>query len=315
MMKKTLGCMILSVLVWGCNSGNSGKTGNQNNQLPNPCGNVGGTSHGYVLTDIYVPRNLAEGVGMDFDNNGAVDNKLASLMGLLLSESSDFEINTRLAASIAEGKLVVLSRIMADNFTGDPSLSVSLFPGSFTGANPADIFDGTGTFEWDTESQNVGTLCGRVYGAGMLQAGPGSVTLQLPVSDDLRLSIVLHHARMQGIASADGWDDMIIAGLVLPEDLKDSIIPNYVDNVNHEIQSDPAGSQFILNTFDNRCSDDIPGCAGNPGCVADGIITEAELKCNSIINTILTPDVTLDGQQYVSFGIRVQAARASITNL
>jgi hypothetical protein len=159
------------------------------------------------------------------------------------------------------------------------------------------------------------TLCGRVYGAGMLQAGPGNVTLSLPINETQTISLVLHHASMEGIASADGWQDMVIAGAVLPDDLKNSIIPNYVDNVNEEIQQDPQGSQFILNTFDNHCSPDIAGCAGHADCAADGIITATELMCNSTINTILTPDVTIQGTAYVSFAVRVQAAHADITNL
>lgn len=307
-----MACMMLA-----CSNGGSGKQSNSNNsnQLPNPCGDVGGDSYEYVITDIYVPRSLTEGVGIDYDGNGSVDNKLANLMGALLNESSEFEINGRLDEAVARGELVVLSRILANNFTGDSTVAVSVFEGDFTGADPSAISNGTGTFERDEQSANVGTLCGRIYGAGMMQAGPGDVNLSLPVNDTLTLTLTLHHARMEGIVSSDGWQDVVIAGLVRPEDLKDSIIPNYVDNVNREIQEDPQGSAFILETFDNRCSPEIAGCAGHPDCAADGVITAAELTCNSTINTILTPDVTVQGVPYVSFAVRVQAARADITNL
>ncbi len=317
-MKKIVICLI-SFWMLACSDG--GGTGNANNgsnnetPLPNPCGDVGGSAYEYVITDIYVPRSLTEGVGVDYDGNGSVDNKLANLMGALLNESSEFEINGRLDDAIARGELVVLGRLLANNFTGDASVAASVFEGDFTGADPAAIPAGTGTFTRDEQSTNAGTLCGRIYGAGMLQAGPGDVNLSLPVNDTLTLTLTLHHARMQGVASPDGWQDMVIAGLARPEDLKNSIIPNYVDNVNEEIQSDPQGSQFILDTFDNRCSPDIAGCAGHPDCAADGVITATELTCNSTINTILTPDVTVDGISYVSFAVRVQAAHADITNL
>lgn len=317
-MKKAMACLV-SLWFFACSGGGGSNgpanNGNNENPLPNPCGDVGGSAYEYVITDIYVPRSLSEGVGVDYDGNGSVDNKLANLMGALLNESSEFEVNSRLDDAIAQGDLVVLGRILANNFTGDSTVAVSVFEGDFTGSNPADIPAGTGTFVRDAQSANEGTLCGRVYGAGMLQAGPGDVSLSLLVSGTQTLALVLHHARMEGIASADGWQDMVIAGLALPDDLKNSIIPNYVDNVNEEIQKDPQGSQFILDTFDNRCSPDIAGCAGNADCAADGIITAAELMCNSTINTILTPDVTVGGTAYVSFAVRVQAARADITNL
>ncbi|MBU1413626.1 hypothetical protein KKD52_02550 [Myxococcota bacterium] len=316
-MKRILALVCIVLFASACDPGssNNGNNGNNVNNLPNPCGNVGGASYEYVISDIYVPQSLAEGVGVDYDANGSIDNKLSSLMSLLLSESTEFQINDNLDESIANGTLIVLGRIMAETFTGDPDLSLSLFQGTYTGTYTADILSGSGTFTWDSTSPNVGTLCGRVYGAGMLQAGPGDITLSLPVNDTMTLSLVLHHARMEGIASADGWTDMVIAGAVLPADLKNTIIPNYVDNVNADIIADPVGSQFILDTFDNACSTELAGCASSPECAADGVITETELQCNSIINTILTPDVTIEGVQYVSFGIRVQAVTADITNL
>lgn len=316
-MTKNLVCIICWLFFACSNNGGSNSSSNNNNgnPLPNPCGDVGGSSYEYVITDIYVPRSLTEGVGVDYDGNGSVDNKLANLMGALLNESSEFEINDRLDNAIAQGELVVLGRILANNFTGDSTVAISIFEGDFTGTDPADIARGTGTFVRDEQSTNAGTICGRIYGAGILQAGPGDVTLSLPVNATQTISFVLHHTRMEGITSPEGWQDMILAGAVLPEDLKNSIIPNYVDNVNQEIQNDPQGSQFIVNTFDNRCSPDIAGCAGHADCAADGIITATELMCNSTINTILTPDVTIQGVAYVSFAVRVQAVRADITNL
>lgn len=314
-MKKLLLLTLLTLAVSACDPGGGGKTTNNSNQLPNPCGNVGGAPYEYVISDIYVPESLAEGVGRDFDGNGSIDNKLSSMMSLLLSESSEFAINDSLDEGIANGTVIVLGRILTQSFTGDPGVSVSIFRGEYTGVYTADILSGTGTFTWDPEEPNVGTLCGRIYGAGITQAGPGDITLSLPVNENMQLSLVLHHARLEGITSAEGWTDMVLSGAVLPEDLKDTIIPNYVDNVNADIQADPQGSQFILDTFDDRCSTELAGCAGNPACASDGVITEAELRCNSIINTILTPDVTVGGVQYVSFGIRLQAVPADITNL
>ena len=316
-MKKHLAPILALVVLAAvaCDPDSKGNNGNNTNQLPNPCGNVGGAPYEYVISDIYVPESLAEGVGVDFDDNGSIDNKLSSMMSLLLSESSEFAINDSLDEGIANGTVIVLGRILTQSFTGDPGVSVSLFRGAYTGVYTADILSGTGTFTWDPAEPNVGTLCGRIYGAGMTQAGPGDITLSLPVNENMQLSLVLHHARLEGITSAEGWTDMVLAGAVLPDDLKNTIIPNYVDNVNADIAADPEGSRFILDTFDDACSTELAGCAGNPDCAADGVITEAELRCNSIINTILTPDITIGGVQYVSFGIRLQAVPADITNL
>ncbi len=316
-MKTILAFVCIALFAAACDPGstNNANNGNNGNNLPDACGDVGGTPYEYVISDIYVPQSLAEGVGVDYDGNGSIDNKLSSLMSLLLDQSTEFQVNDNLDEGIANGTLIVLGRIMAETFSGDPDISMSIFQGTYTGTYTADILSGSGTFTWDSASPNVGTLCGRVYGAGITQAGPGDITLSLPVNDTMTLSLVLHHARIEGVSSPEGWTDMVIAGAVLPADLKNTIIPSYVDNVNADIAADPVGSQFILDTFDDACSTELAGCAGSPECAADGVITETELQCNSIINTILTPDVTIGGVQYVSFGIRVQAVPADITNL
>jgi hypothetical protein len=105
---------------------------------------------------------------------------------------------------------------------------------------------------------------------------------------------------------------MIIAGAVDPEEIKGTIIPAFVDNINQEITNEPENNQFILDNFDGNCNAELPECAEIDDCIADGVITENELKCNQMIETILIPDVEIEGKSYVSVGIKVQAVRAII---
>jgi hypothetical protein len=138
-MKKFMACLVF-LLAFACSDGGGGSNNpsnnGNNNSLPNPCGDVGGSPYEYVITDIYVPRSLTEGVGVDYDGNGSVDNKLANLMGALLNESSEFEINGRLDDAIAQGNLVVLGRILANNFTGDSTVAYLFLKGNLQAPTP-----------------------------------------------------------------------------------------------------------------------------------------------------------------------------------
>ncbi|MBN2725087.1 MAG: hypothetical protein JXR95_13555 [Deltaproteobacteria bacterium] len=318
---KTINFIIFFVLIFSViscdDSSNSTNNTSTLNNLNNSaiCGNVGGESYTYVISEIYIPSNPAENVGADLDGDGFVDNKLANLMQSLLSTSSDFSINPVLAETIEKGDTAILANLKIEDFTGDNSISATLIEGSFTGTDLGTMFSGNGVFSVDTQSPTSATLCGRVYGNGYLDMGPASVDFSLPVSDTQTVNITLHNAVLQGTASEEEWTDIIIAGAVEVAAIRDSVLPAFVENVNDDILDDPEGSQFILDTFDNQCSSEYSGCDDLSECVDDGVITLTELKCNGTVNIVLTPDITIDGVDYVSLGLKVQAVKAVIDNL
>jgi hypothetical protein len=294
---------------------NTNNINNINNQ--NTCGDIGGTAFDYAFSEIYIPVTSSENIGIDLDGDGVIDNKLGNLMQTLISSAPEFDMNGAMQENINEGTTAILARLVVEKFTtpGDGDISGTIYKGSFTGDSTETIFNGDGEFLIDEESLNTPTLCGRVYGAGVTELGPGMVTVTFPISDTDTLLIHLNHAQMKGITSEDGWNDMIIAGAISPSEIRDSLLPAFVDEINETIQNDPQGSTFITETFDNSCNAEIEGCSDLTECISDGIITLQELQCNDTINIILTPDVTIDGVDYVSMGVRVQAVKAIISNL
>lgn len=316
-MKKILFALTAALLLSSCDDDSTTNNDSNNNNVNNNniCGNVGGTSYTYAINEIYIPTNPAEQIGLDLDGDGNVDNKLSNLMQSLLSTSNEFAVNPVIAQSLENGDMAVLANLMVENFTGDNNISATLMEGSFTGDSTETMYNGTGEFSTDTASPTSATLCGRVYGNGFLDLGPGDVNFSIPISDTVTLDVTLHHAVIQGTASSEGWSDVIIAGAVSPTEIRDEILPAFVDNVNNDIQSDPEGSQFILDTFDNQCSNEYDGCEDLSDCVSDGVITLTELRCNGTVNIVLNPDITINGVDYVSLGLRVSAVKAVITNL
>ncbi|MBU1534173.1 hypothetical protein KKF84_02570 [Myxococcota bacterium] len=323
-MKKILILLALTLLFGGCddttqstqnNSNNANNINNINNN--NPCGDVGGAPYNYAISEIYMPVASTEGIGVDLDGDDFIDNKLANLIQSLLSISPDFDMNGPLADSLAKGTTAILMRMWVDTFTtpGDGNVSCTIYEGSYTGSTPETMFDGSDHFAIDPSGTNTPTLCGRLYGAGVTELGPGTVTVNIPISETDSISLDLVHAQIKGISSATSLSDFVIAGAVDPAKLRDEILPAFVDDINNAITDDPEGSQDILNSFDNNCSAEIPGCESLTDCVADGIISLKELQCNETVNIILTPDVTLDGHDYVSLGVRIQGVSAIIDNI
>ncbi|MDA3863542.1 MAG: hypothetical protein PF689_06690 [Deltaproteobacteria bacterium] len=306
---------LLIAAVAGCDDTTSSdnNANNINNINNSDCENPGGSAYDYIISDIRVPVSSSEQIGLDLDGDDLIDNKLGNLMQSLISSSPEFNINESIAASLAKGETVALVRTMVDDFSGDGTISSTFYEGEFTGDSTEILFNGEGTFIIDTESVNTTTLCGYIYGAGLTKLGPGNVSLRLYVSESQQFDIVLHHALVSGgTTSPTEWTDMIIAGAVDPEEIKGTIIPAFVDNINQEITNEPENNQFILDNFDGNCNAELPECAEIDDCIADGVITENELKCNQMIETILIPDVEIEGKSYVSVGIKVQAVRAII---
>jgi hypothetical protein len=308
-MKIKLAFLILSVFaVISCSPENSN---------PLDICNAGGVSYDYVISEVYIPGSLTEaqanGIGMDLDDNGSIDNKLAALMKLLLDESDEFEINSIIADQIRDGGVILLNRLKIDDFTGDGEIMGTFVEGEMVGSATENLYSGDGHFTMDATSEYKTSLCGRIYGAGVMELS-GSVVLNLPLTLGTVITLTVEHAQVKGQVTDAGWTDVILAGGVQLDEVIDKILPSFVDNVNDEISSNRAGSQFIIDTFDNNCSTEIEGCANNVECVSDEIITETELKCNSIVNTVLTPDVTIEGEDFISFGVRIQGVKAIIDN-
>ncbi len=322
-MKNLLALLILTLGVIGCddssstsgNNGNNTSTNNINNN--NPCGDIGGSAYSYAISEIYMPEAPTEGIGVDLDGDDFIDNKLANLLQSLLSSSPDFDMNGPLAEALAKGNTAILMRLVVETFStpGDGDISGTIYEGSYSGSTPETMFDGTGHFAIEAGSVESPTLCGRLYGAGITELGPGTVTVNIPISDTDSISLPIHYAQINGISSEDALSNFVIAGAVDPVQLRDEILPAFVDDINAAINDDPEGSQFVLDTFDNNCNPEITGCESLTDCVEDGSISLKELQCNDTINIILTPDVTLDGHDYVSLGVRVQGVKAIIDNV
>ena len=112
---------------------------------------------------------------------------------------------------------------------------------------------------------------------------------------------------------------MIFAGALKQEDVNNKVIPAIQKSLVRIIARDctmlnmPPGcgcadgstGKTILSLFDTTTAN---GTAGH-----DCAISVEEVKNNNLIRSLLTPDVTIDGEMALSFGIKVTAVAGVFT--
>ena len=272
-----------------------------------------GTYHHYVTTDLRVPvtAELQREYGLDIDGDPAKkpDNQLGSVF-VALSGASEADLQGRIDAAIEMGKVVLLHSVRADQIAADGSVSWQVYVGADRTAPPR--FDGTDTFEMaavqDSEPVIGKTAAGKFVAP---HAGAGRLTVELSVSEnEAPLALDLFAARVEAQVDANGCSGSL-GGAITQHDVDTVLIPSVVRMMNNAIARDPncpaactAGTSaaLIIEVFDKN---------------ADGVISEQELKDNSIIQTLLAPDLDLiddDGiRESISLGLGFSCVGATFT--
>lgn len=282
---------------------------------------AGGTAQGFAINNIVVPTSAADAtsIGIDVDGDGAIDNKLGKVCGLLADQSGDTSIFEQVELDLAAGDLVMLGQMWTDSWDNDSQVFAQLLTGSYTGGTPA--FDGNDQATVDTDTPNDSGACGEVV-ASSLHTHGGSFYAQVPIcaltgSLLLYVEVSLEAAGMSGVVQAGGWTDVMVGGAVSLADRDAVIYPAYQAEVAAAIAADPssATSQTLLNLLDNSC--DLTVCDPIPTeCADDGAITVEEIRCNGLINAMYAPDLDLDNDgtnDHLSVGFQVAAVPATLT--
>jgi hypothetical protein len=275
------------------------------------------------VSNLYIPITAAEAgtLGADLDGDGTIDNKLGTIMQLLISSGST-DPNPVLNADIAQGDLVVPLRVYLDAWSGDATTMVLAYEGVPLSTPPA--FDGQDVVDVAPGSPTDAYLCGP-YATGELDVGPGQLLIPIPLVSQT-VFVPLQEARVIGPVSQTGWTNVIVAGGATPTDIDQIVLPAMLIYFNQVIGADPFGSlaTTLMSLFDGACTDLGGACAGvvpGVGECADNQPTDpdpltiTELRCSSLLQSALAPDVDIDNDgtnDLLSIGLRLQAVRATI---
>jgi hypothetical protein len=231
-----------------------------------------GPTHRFVVDVIETPNTNTQAREFADDLNGdqAVDNQLGMVFSTLMSNGN---LTTHGADMIAGGAIASSVEIVADDLTNDSIASVL-----YRGADGEAAIAVGGSFE-DGMFYSNRTATTEV---------PGSATLHLPVfMDSDPATIDIEGMEMDLKSDGHGGFDGYVRGVVDSTKAKHAAYLSAAQM----LATVPNGHLLFLRLFDEE--------------PRDWKLSEDEFVKSSLIESLLSPDITYDGRQMLSFGFRV----------
>jgi hypothetical protein len=284
-----------------------------------------GPHHQYVVSQASVPASNPQATeyGLDLNGDKVVDNQLGSVLAALVTQG--FNVQAAIDLAVSEGDIILLLDLQTKSYSSSGGAGLQVFLGDKTTAMPAPCssttdltcrhhLDGTGTFGISTSSPDNAAVVGKIVG-GTFNGGPGDISLKIALGSPEGVQLDLIGARAKAAGMSDtGIDSVILAGALTQDDLNTKVIPAIYMQLVPIVADDCPGTtppdcgcvanstgRTILNLFDNSPKD----CK---------LVVE-EIQSNTLIKSLLAPDVTIDGKMALSLGIKVKAVKASIPSL
>jgi hypothetical protein len=294
-----------------------------------------GTHYHYVINQAFVPttNTQAREYGLDLSGDGQVDNQLGMVLSTLAGMG--FDIQATLDAAVAEGSIVLLVDFQTKDFTNTTAAGIQVFLGDNPMPAPCNAgetyddvtkmgckrhLDGAGMFTIDASSPTNAALGGKIVNGTFTGGGSTSdLSLQIALGGTEAIQLDLIGARAKASMISETGIGMgtnggvVLAGAVTKEDIDNKVIPAIQAQLVPIIMEDcpmptmPPGcgcmadstGKTILGLFDTNPKD----CA----------VTVDEIKNNSLIVSLLAPDVTIEGKMALSLGIKGTAVKGAYT--
>lgn len=293
-----------------------------------------GTHYQYVSKRAFVPtnNNQAREYGLDLNNDKTVDNQLGMVLGTLATMG--FDIQGTIDEAVAEGSIILLVDFQTKDFTNTTAAGLKVLLGDNpmpAACNAGETYcntatppvctgcshhlAGTGMFSVAPGSPDNAAVGGKIVN-GTFNGGPGDISLQIALggTDAIQLDLIGARAKATGI-SETGITSVILGGALTEEDLNTKVLPAIQAQIAPIIVEDcamltmPPGCGCTAGSTGKTVLDLFDG--GIQGTVKDCMVSVEEIKGNSLIQSLLAPDVTIDGRMALSLGIKVEAVKAT----
>jgi hypothetical protein len=306
-------CVWVLAFAFGCGGGGGGSGGHMIMNSPYP--NCPDCMHAqYVVgpktntaTDhgVTVPQSNAQAMmlGCDINNDGEIDNQLGKVLGALKAASMNVDVQASVDKSFTTGGINVLFDIeykpsitdtMVSGVKGYIGMHDTTDGKTCDGTNPCAFYQGGGKF---TVTNAVGAGFGGQVKGGAGAYGPGELTIQFPlVMDQPPLNAHLIAASLTGTIAMDSISNGKICGAIPADELKTTILPQVATLLSAQVKKGGSTGDTIKSLFDaDHSCDTDPACTPTaPATPACNCITEMEVENNSIIKSLLSPDLDLD---------------------
>jgi hypothetical protein len=286
-----------------------------------------GEHYQYVASKAYVPtnNNQARDYGLDLDGDKIVDNQLGMVLGTLAGMG--FDIQGTIDEAVAEGSIILLADFQTKDFTNTTAAGMQILLGDNPMPQPctdpqnptldtcSKHLTGTGSFSIAAGSPMNAAVTGKIVN-GTFTGGPGRISLQIALgtTESIQLDLIGARAKASGI-TADAISSISLAGALPEEDLNTTVIPAIQQQLVPAIAEDctmltaPPGCGCAASSTGATILELFDG--GLPGSTKDCMVSVDEIKGNSLIQSLLAPDVDIDGVPALSLGIKIEAKKAT----
>lgn len=275
-------------------------------------------TRGYIALAV-PPTNNSEALqaAIDLNGDGSADNQFAQILIALRSVGL---LDMDPAAPVTSGQVVYLMRVTSDDatFQNDASALGEWIVGQPTAPVPPD-FTGGGSFQI-AAGVAPGVFTAPLAAATFVSANPVTTVAPVDVPFELRLGenlmIPLRGSRLAFTVTPGGLINGQLNGSINENDVEAIIIPGLAIYLNQIVAAGGPTATTVLQLFDTGCN----GVGAN-----DGMIAVCEVANNSLITSLLAPDVDIyapDGSyapnpantdpDSLSFGLRFTAANAQV---
>jgi hypothetical protein len=288
--------------------------------LPNdtmgPDGGVTLVPHRYVMDKQQLPSNNTEArqLGLDLNGDATVDNQFGMVIGTLVSMGVD--PRPALTTAIDRGTTIALVDFGATDLVNTTQTAFA----TYLGANPQPPacngggdttcrkhLTGTGSFTISQLSPRTPPLPGAIVNGTLTTSMAGRLTVPTVIYTPMSLDLFAARTRITGITDA-GLMTGIVAGAITKTDLDTKVLPAWAAQFDATMKAD--------------CPGTAPSCGCTPGTTGNTLhglfdgapnnctISVSEVQNNSLIMSLLAPDINIGGQTGLSVGIGFSAVRA-----
>ncbi|HEY4179649.1 MAG TPA: hypothetical protein VGM90_22565 [Kofleriaceae bacterium] len=251
--------------------------------------------------------------------DGTVDNQLGMVLATL--SAMNIDVQGSVSDAIAQGSIILLTDMQATALDAATNVGFTVHlgenpvPPACTDANDTVCgkhLTGTGMFSIKANGTDA-TLGGKIVG-GKVTAGPGKVSIQIALGGADPIQLDLIGARIEGTGiTATGITTLKVGGALTQDALMTQVLPAIQAQLGPTIARDCTAL-------------DMPNATPSCGCMSgstgatvlqlfdsspkDCMVTVAEISSNTLIQSLLAPDVKIDGMEALSLGIQVETVGA-----
>lgn len=254
---------------------------------------------------------------IDLNGDGTVDNQFAQVLNVMRTVGV---VDLDFAASVTSGQVVYLLRVTSADPTFQNAAAAlgEWIVGQPTAPVPPD-FSGGGSFQI-APGIEPGRFTAPLVAATFVSANPVTNVAPVEVPFEFRLGenfiIPLRGARLAFTVTPGGLVNGQLNGSISEEDVQNIIVPSFAIYFNQIVAAGGPTAKTLLGLFDTGCN----GTGAN-----DGFIAVCEVANNSLIASLLAPDVDIyapngdyapnpanTDPDSLSFGLRFTAANAQV---